>query len=190
MALPGWCPLGQHRAVTSQDEKNPLEKAVDLFVFAPIGLASMARQMLPGLIEQGRQRVANQVNTAKVVGQFAVQQGQHEVNRLAGQVKEQAGDLVGRADGPASQPAAPAAERSAPEVEPKVEAAPEEPAGPPAPAVDALAIPNYDSLSASQVVPRLGGLESEELEAVRRYEDAKRGRKTILNKIAQIQAQG
>jgi len=62
------------------------------------------------------------------------------------------------------------------------------PATPPSPAVDELAIPDYDSLSALQVVDRLPGLTSGELEAVRAYEAAHRGRKTILNKAAQLQA--
>jgi hypothetical protein len=59
---------------------------------------------------------------------------------------------------------------------------------PDAPAAVDLAIPDYDNLSASQVVPRLAGLTAAELEDVRRYENAKRNRKTILNKIAQLQA--
>ncbi|KAA0236504.1 MAG: hypothetical protein JJLCMIEE_00297 [Acidimicrobiales bacterium] len=52
---------------------------------------------------------------------------------------------------------------------------------------ETLAIHDYDSLAASQVVARLNGLEADQLEAVRRYENATRGRKTILNKIAQLQ---
>lgn len=55
------------------------------------------------------------------------------------------------------------------------------------PAVEDLAIPNYDSLAASQVVPRLAGLSAGELEAVRRYESARRRRRTVLNRIAQLQ---
>ena len=51
-----------------------------------------------------------------------------------------------------------------------------------------LAIPGYDSLSAPQVVRRLDGLVDVELEAVRRYEEGHRGRRTILSKIAQLQA--
>jgi hypothetical protein len=58
----------------------------------------------------------------------------------------------------------------------------------PAVDVERLAIPDYDSLSASQVVPRLAGLAADELELVRQYEAGTRGRKTILNKIAQLQA--
>ena len=53
--------------------------------------------------------------------------------------------------------------------------------------VTTLAIPDYDNLSASQVVPRLDGLTAEELVAVGAYERGHRGRKTILNKVAQLQ---
>lgn len=56
----------------------------------------------------------------------------------------------------------------------------------PAQAPSELAIPDYDSLSASQVVTRLRGLSDAELEAVRAYEAATRGRKTILNKVQQL----
>ncbi len=50
-----------------------------------------------------------------------------------------------------------------------------------------LAIPDYDNLSASQVVPRLDGLTPAELESVRRYEKSHRHRNTILSRIAQLQ---
>lgn len=51
-----------------------------------------------------------------------------------------------------------------------------------------LAIPSYDDLAASQVIPLLDGLGSDELEAVRRHEAGGRGRRTVLSRIAQIQA--
>jgi hypothetical protein len=49
-----------------------------------------------------------------------------------------------------------------------------------------LAIPGYDSLSASQVVQRLEGLSREELEEVNRHEQAHRHRRTILNRVDQL----
>jgi hypothetical protein len=55
-------------------------------------------------------------------------------------------------------------------------------------AEDALAIPEYDQLSASQVVERLDGLTATELDQVRAYELAHRGRSTILGKIVQLTA--
>jgi len=57
----------------------------------------------------------------------------------------------------------------------------------PAPDVAGLAITDYDSLSASQVVKRLRGMPDAELDAIRTYEAATRGRKTILNRVTQIQ---
>jgi hypothetical protein len=65
-----------------------------------------------------------------------------------------------------------------------------EPEEPEEPSVDpaTLAIPDYESLSASQVVPRLESLTNDELEAIRQYENGNRARRTILNKIAQLQA--
>jgi hypothetical protein len=49
-----------------------------------------------------------------------------------------------------------------------------------------LPIPGYDSLSASQVVERLAGLDADDLEAVRRYEAEHRNRRTIIGKIEQL----
>ena len=57
------------------------------------------------------------------------------------------------------------------------------------PAVDDLPIPGYDSLAASQVVPRLTTLSESELAAIGAYEAAHRGRRTILNRVTQLQAQ-
>jgi hypothetical protein len=52
--------------------------------------------------------------------------------------------------------------------------------------VPGLAIPDYDELSASQVVDRLDGLAPSALDAIRSYETAHRGRATILGKIEQL----
>lgn len=57
-----------------------------------------------------------------------------------------------------------------------------------APAAASLAIPDYDSLAASQVVPRLTSLTESELSDVRDYEAAHRSRQTILNRVRQLQA--
>jgi hypothetical protein len=55
----------------------------------------------------------------------------------------------------------------------------------PASAAD-LPIPEYDGLSASQVVSRLGGLTPEELRAVRSYEESSRARRTVLVAIDKL----
>jgi hypothetical protein len=52
--------------------------------------------------------------------------------------------------------------------------------------LSALAIPGYDSLSASQVVQRLAGLSHSELIEVREHEQSHRHRRTILNRVEQL----
>lgn len=51
-----------------------------------------------------------------------------------------------------------------------------------------LAIPQYDALAASQVIPRLEMLRSEELERILRYEDTHRNRQTIVHKVRALLA--
>ncbi|CAN5747497.1 hypothetical protein BH24ACT3_BH24ACT3_08440 [soil metagenome] len=189
------------------ENKKPVDHALDLFVFAPLGFALEARSLVPKLVERGRQQMDGQVTMAKMVGQFAVQQGQSEAGKALSKAQASAataleelgllGKPAGPPAGPAPRPAAPttpspssaAPSPAAPVVAPVTPPAPE-PATPGVSAADVatLAIPDYDSLAASQVVPRMAGLATEELEAVRAYESAKRGRKTILNRIDQLQS--
>ncbi len=49
-----------------------------------------------------------------------------------------------------------------------------------------LSIPGFDTLSASQVVQRLDGLNRSELVSVRAYEASTRGRRTILSRVDQL----
>lgn len=56
----------------------------------------------------------------------------------------------------------------------------------PAPVEAELAIQGYDSLAASQVVPRLATLDPTELSAIRTYESTNRKRQTILNRVDQL----
>ncbi|HEV7536445.1 MAG TPA: hypothetical protein VGP90_12470 [Acidimicrobiia bacterium] len=88
----------------------------------------------------------------------------------------------------AGTPAAAAAATGTPAKAPAARAtrARKAPPGPaPASAAD-LPIREYDGLSASQVVSRLTGLTPDELRAVRGYEEASRGRRTILLAIDRL----
>jgi hypothetical protein len=175
--------LRQDRAVN--DQPSPFAIALDLLVYAPVGLALTISEEVPKLAAKGRSRLRGPLGTALVVGRFAVQQGRRQVERKV--------DATSRAP---SSPAAAPADVSAAGEEPQV--APADPApgvvfvasspSEDVPAASSLAIPGYDSLSASQVVQRLAGLSLAELEAVGAYETARRGRRTILTRVAQLQA--
>jgi hypothetical protein len=227
------------------EQHNPLERAVDLFVYAPIGVAMFAKDTVPTFLkmfvsrgqtelEAKKKTLHHQANQYKAVGKLAVKYGGPEVKRQAeskiggarklaeetftGLVVARSGGTddgaptptpkVTRIDEPAKVVTNGAvngktngATKGAPVIsDPLVENAlaptsvptPSAPAAPAAadvpapPEAPALAIPEYDQLSASQVVERLDGLSPDELDAVRAYELAHRGRNTILGKITQL----
>lgn len=171
--------------------RDPLDQAIDVLLYAPLGFALEARTLLPQMVDRGRQHVS----MARTLGQFAVQQGQIEANKRLERAHVQASSILSDL-GLVPDEAVPARSRAArpPAARTRADAVAREPApatpGPVAdgPAVDDLAVPGYDSLAASQVIPRLKGLSVAELEDVRAYEAAGRGRKTILNRIAQLQS--
>ena len=187
------------------NHKNPIEQALDVFVFAPLGLLFSARETIPQLAAKGRELAA----AAKVMGEFALGQGRDQAEKAVRQASDQAGQTLSVVGGltTSRRPRAAAPARSAAPVQSATPPPPPPPApeGLPAraeaasdagannghgaaPSVDSLAIPGYDTLSASQVVQRLGGLSADELEAVRAYEEASRKRKTILARVEQLQS--
>lgn len=248
------------------ESHNPLDAALDLFVFVPVGLAITAAEELPKMAAKGRSRVTTQLTMARVVGQFAVAKGRSMIESRIDQTAPPAPparqgppaggpdlsyeELLGRestngshrpplrsvpspedgvpnvgvtdADMPGGAPASagltgvglPGADRresngalSASVAGDLDKAAASAAASAPSGAAErsgaaegsgaaeartnpsSLAIPGYDSLSASQVVQRLAGLSKDELSAVGAYEEAHRGRRTILNRVNQLQGQ-
>lgn len=186
-------------------DKSPVEAAVEALVYAPIGLLFEGASLLPQLIEKGK----NQVNLARMIGQFAVQQAGTEATKAAGKLQDQAAGVLDFIGGSVAPPPPPApapkpAAKSAPKGAKRASAAKaasgsaRDAARKVAGVVNStvastlsaasLAIPDYDGLSASHVVNRLAGLSPIELESVRLYELANRGRKTILSKVAQLQS--
>lgn len=222
------------------DDKAPHDKALELLVYAPVGLALYLRDMLPGMmplfVSRGkrevqshlpgsvptppappmpamppvpnapsaadvRRKVEEGLGMAKgaadsgVVIAKGVAGGSFDFARgFAGSALQSLGSMRG-SDGPGSAPTSASDTSTAaptPAPAPAPSAAPSSPAAEvrdsdaDAPAVESLAIPDYDELSASQVVERLAGLDHTSLDAIRRYELAHRGRNTILGKIAQL----
>jgi len=180
-------------AVSTSKGKTPLEAMLDLAVYAPLGLLVSVTEDLPALVEKGRQRVT----LARMMGQMAAPQIQNEAGKLVQGVLD-------RLMPPGPPPRPPAPGDPVPHLSPTNEERPRpngsvrsngNGATPAVRLVSAdpvasagLAIPGYDSLSAMQVVQRLPGLSSEELDAVRGYEARHRGRKTILNRADQLRS--
>jgi hypothetical protein len=165
------------------ERQDPAEQLLDVFVYAPLGLLLEARDLVPKLAEKG------QVTVARMIGEMAVRQGQRRAEKVLQRLREQPaaapatapadpGSRARPSNGHGAAPAGPVASATSTPTSTASAA--------PAPEASTLAIPGYDTLSASQVLPRLEGLSPAELEAVRAYEAATRGRKTVLTRIEQL----
>jgi hypothetical protein len=199
-------------------DNGKTERALDLLVYAPVGVALYLRDTVPTFVNlfvsrgkaelgQRRQQAQDQVAQARAMGEFAVNFGGPKVREhvekgialarkgaesVLGGTEDEGGAPDAAADVPSPAPA-PRPDRAAANSR-----AASRPAGKstrtstttktaaPAPAATTLVIPDYDELSASQVVERLDGLPAGDLDAVRAYEEAHRARRTILYKIEQL----
>jgi hypothetical protein len=146
-----------------------IEQLADVFVFAPLGFVLEARSLWPDLADRGREGLRQLHGHASAAVDGLGLAGTNGASPRHDEAVEPRPGAAARRRPPRLR-----AERdhSVPVVD-----------------VATLAIPDYDSLSASQVVPRLAGLDADELEQVRLYESGTRARNTILNRIAQLQAE-
>ena len=206
--------------MAEDNDKSPLDRLAEIVVFAPLGAAAMAREMLPEvvqrLVERGREELEqttvglqNQISVLRDVGEAGARlvrrrlggertaaeptaaaaavsaepgAGEAAIRRaqaVAGRTLQEAGRRAAEAEavsGGNGQAEAAQAKHRADVAEARAEA-------------EGLAIPDYESLSAAQVNARLGALTSEELEAVREYEETHRGRRSILARVESLLSQ-
>jgi hypothetical protein len=178
------------------DDKSPADRLLDLAVFGPAGLAVTVVEEFPMLVEKGRHRVEGHVHTARLVGQFAVQMGRRQMEQSLAHLGSRSAQHGATADGTTEARGTQHQPYRPPDFEPthgdapapldasRVPRASSGHGG--ATSSSSLAIPGYNSLSASQVVQRLEGLSSPELEEVRAHEAAHRQRSTILHRVEQL----
>src|SRR5947207_16002453 len=96
------------------ERKSPIEQALDLFFYAPLGLLMNAQEVVPQLIEKGHQQVV----VARMFGKFAVEQeAPKQIAQLQKQVQKIAEQFSGRSGQPsASEPASPPSSNGAVDV--------------------------------------------------------------------------
>jgi hypothetical protein len=133
------------------------ERLLDVFVYAPLGLALEAKEMIPKLAERGRGQVA----LTRLAGTVAAQRGQAEASKLIDEIS----DALATFFGGDSAPATPA--------EPKNTGGGD------------LPILGYAELTAVEIVRLIAELDDEELDIIEAFERAHRNRSTVLNRIRQ-----
>ena len=161
---------GQAGVVATQ--RNPIDLALDVFVFAPIGATIEFWERMPEHAKLGRERLGKQAPAAKMIGEMAVATGRKKVEERL----EDLGVLGGDEPAPAAAKTAASKPDNAADSASDV-AAPTQ-----------LPIEDYDGLPAVQIIPLLASLTKDERDAVRAHETAGRGRRTIIGKLDQLDA--
>jgi hypothetical protein len=177
------------------DDNDTAERAKELLVYGPLGLAFFVRDSAPQFmrmfvargrteLQQRSRSVGSQIDQVRSLGESVAADGGPEMLRVLSTgiaaLREKAEEAL-QALGVNTPDAPPA--RSAPVEE--ALAAPSTELRGSSTGAD-LAIVGYDDLSASQIVDHLDGLPRADLEAIRVYEAAHRARNTILGKIEQL----
>ena len=143
--------------MAESDDDELAERILDLFVYAPLGLALEAKEMIPKLAERGRGQVA----LTRLAGTVATQRGQAEASKLIDEISGALATFLG-GDTPSAAPD-------------------------PTDVADAedLPIVGYADLTAVEIVRLLGELDDDALDAIEAFEAAHRNRSTVLNRIRQ-----
>ena len=147
------------------------DQVLEYALYLPLGAALRLAEQVPELAAGGRALAGRQVENARAVGRFAFSSARRQIDERL------------------KRSAQPGAAKGSPVDTAPMPPPPERAPGPggAVPDVDGLAVPGYDALAASQVLPLLEGLSRQELAAVSRYEEAHRRRRTVLGRIAQLE---
>ena len=131
----------------SGNDRSAPEQLADWVLFAPLGLALEARRLFPEMAARGRR----QILFARTVGKYALRRGQARLDGLVGTgLGLVSGFLPTDAAGPPAEGTSATAINLVAVDDLPVDFGPDS---------DHLAIPDYDNLSASQVMPRLEALD-------------------------------
>jgi hypothetical protein len=156
--------------VRAQVEET-LRQVVDTVTAVPCELARRSRDAAGRAVERVSDTVTTSVGLARSLGELAF-------GSLLGIGRSAAAPPRGRP--PSALPTL------SPATEPVVASAPVESVDREDTASDHLPLEDYESLAASHVVARLARLSVDELVQIRGFEEANRGRRTILGKIEQL----
>lgn len=190
----------------AEEEQNPVDQLIDLFLYAPVGLLYEYQEVIPKLVKRGK----SQVQLARVVGKMATNQGggaeaftmaaEGMANLMARQLTE-IGAAIGLAPptgGNETPPPAPklslvedpnrqdSARGSDGEEDTPAEVGPTDEAAAPVDEAPILPIARYDELTAKEIVSLLEDLEPDQLARIRDHEEATRARKTVLGKLDRL----
>lgn len=144
-------------------ERNSAEQLLDVFLYAPVGLALEMCDRLPDLADKGRQRLGNQAPAARLIGEMAVTAGRKKLEDMLVGLREQANAGSAQSAEPPTS-----ADHQVDDTN----------SGEP--------FSGYDTMTAVDIIGRLGDLSDADRAAVRTYETGHKARRTVLGKLDQL----
>jgi hypothetical protein len=152
--------------------------AFDVLVFAPLGLGVKLVEDAPGAVGRARRELSN----ARFLGRLAVGQGLEQVRARIDTSRSAA--VATPAPRGGSDPFPVAAEPPPATAEARDHASPG--GSDEVLSADDLALPDYDTLPAIDIVAKLDTLDADDRAAIGHYEAVHRQRRTVLGKLAQL----
>ena len=144
---------------STMTDDDVTEKLLDALVYAPLGLALEAKDLLPKLAERGRGQVA----LTRLAGTVAARRGQSEAIKLVDELRTGIeAFFTANSD---EEPPNTTESESDTDTELPIEA--------------------YATLTAVEVIPLLSDLDEKQLDTIEAFEKANRNRSTVLNRIRQ-----
>lgn len=160
---------------TNDSTIDSFDHLLDIFLYAPIGLLSRGAESFPDLAKRGRSNAAN----ARVIGQFALGASNTKARTALADAEKHIAAFM-KIVNEAATPKRPAANAAA-DVHDVAETLSED-----HPSINDL-IDGYESFTAATILPLLANLSTADLVRVEQFERSNRNRKTILNRIRQLQ---
>ncbi len=139
------------------------DRVLDLVIYAPLGLALEAKELIPKLADRGRGQVA----LARLAGKVAAQQSPTGITRLVDEVRDAVISAVGLRE-PSPEPDHPREDIEGQETE--------------------LPIDGYQSMAASELLELLEPLSDDDLSYLLAFEQDHRARATVINRIRQLRS--
>lgn len=168
------------------DPSAVVRAAAEVLVYAPLGLGVKLVEDAPTAVARVRQELSN----ARFIGRMTVNQGVAQVrSRMDADRQTTSVSRSGASRAVAPADPAPAALRLADTSTAVAGSSGDvEPLGA-GPSADDLALPDYDTLPAIDIVAKLDTLTPGERSEIEQYESAHRQRRTVLGKLAQLAEQ-
>lgn len=165
--------------------------AADVFLFAPLGLAIRAGQLLPGALQSGRAEYAKRAATAQMLGKFIVAQQRRNRSNTSNTAIAAFATAAARSGKHSGEATGDAAPQTLPgRTQPVASNRASQLATDPSLVNDArseLPIDGYDTLPARSLLALFDGLSADQLETIRCHELANRRRETVLSRLSQLQ---